>query len=222
MRENNLKLPLHKHKNKTELKLNTANKPDQILETDITYIAKNNGMTYLMCLKDVYSKEWLGYNYNTSCTARDAINAVNDSIDRKYKGIVPDHLILRTDNGPQYISKEFNGYLKIMNIKHEYIEKETPTENGDIESFHNSIKTDYIGINEIEDYEEAKEIIKKAFYDYNNVRLHSTIDLYPPNKFIAKYNNDPKYREYYKQYLHKLKENYRKRNNYKKMTINVK
>ena len=31
--------------------------------------------------------------------------------------------------------------LKTMNIKHEYIEKETPEENGDIESFHNSIKT---------------------------------------------------------------------------------
>ncbi len=29
-------------------------------------------------------------------------------------------------------------------MKHEYIEKETPKENGDIESFHNSIKTDYI------------------------------------------------------------------------------
>jgi hypothetical protein len=29
-------------------------------------------------------------------------------------------------------------------MNNEYIEKETPEENGDIESFHNSIKTDYI------------------------------------------------------------------------------
>ena len=33
-----------------------------------------------------------------------------------------------------------------MGIKHEYIERETPEENGDIESFHNSIKTDYISM----------------------------------------------------------------------------
>ncbi len=110
-----------------------------------------------------------------------------------------------------------------MNIwtLYEYIEKETPKENGDIESFHNSLKTDYIWINEIEDYNKGKKIIENAFYDYNNVMPHSTINYYPPDKFIEKYNNDPEYRKYYKQYLHKLKENYRKKNNYKKVTINV-
>jgi putative transposase len=66
-----------------------------------------------------------GYNCNTSCTAKDAINAVDNSITGKYKGNVPEGLILRTDNGPQYISKEFNKYLKTMKIVHEYIEKET-------------------------------------------------------------------------------------------------
>ncbi len=32
--------------------------------------------------------------------------------------------------------------------KQEYIEKNTPEDNGDIESFHNSIKTDYIWTDE--------------------------------------------------------------------------
>ena len=86
----------------------------------------------------MFSKEWYGYNYNTSCTAKDAINAMDDSIIRKFNGVIPDNITLRTDNGPQYISKEFNRYLKTMGINHEYIEKETPTENGDIESFQNS------------------------------------------------------------------------------------
>ena len=49
-----------------------------------------------------------------------------------------------------------------MNIKHEYIEKETPEENGDIEIFHNSIKTDYIWINEISNCNEGKIIIEKS------------------------------------------------------------
>ncbi len=40
--------------------------PEMLIETDITYIPTNNGMTYLMCIKDVFSKEWYGYNYNTS------------------------------------------------------------------------------------------------------------------------------------------------------------
>ena len=74
---------------------------------------------------------------------------MDDSIIRKFKGVIPDNITLRTDNGPQYISKEFNSYPKTNGINHEYIERETHEENGDIESFHNSIKTDYIWINVI-------------------------------------------------------------------------
>ena len=46
--------------------------------------------------------------------------------------------MLRTDNGPQYISGEFKSSMKIMGIGQEYIQKHTPEDNGDIESFHNS------------------------------------------------------------------------------------
>ena len=83
MKNNNLTLPLHNHKNKRELKLLRANRPEMLMETDITYILTNNGMTYLMCIKDVFSREWYGYNYNTSCTARDAISTIDNSIIRK-------------------------------------------------------------------------------------------------------------------------------------------
>ena len=182
-----------------------------LIETDITYIPTNNGMTYLMCIKDVFSKEWYGYNYNKSCTARDAINAVDNAIIRKFNGNIPDNLTLRTDNGPQYISKEFNNYLKTINIKHEYIEKETPEENGDIESFHNSIKTDYIWINEINNFNDGKIIIENAFNDYNNTRPHSTLDYYPPLKFLEKWNYDSSFREYYRVFLKNLKDGYRRR-----------
>ena len=103
MRNNNLTLPLHNHKNIRELKLLKADKPEMLIETDITYIPTNNGMTYLMCIKDVFSKEWYGYNYNTSCTSKDAINAMDDAIMRKFNGKLPDNITLRIDNGPQYL-----------------------------------------------------------------------------------------------------------------------
>ena len=194
-----------------------------LIETDITYIPTNNGMTYLMCIKDVFSKEWYGYNYNTSCTAKDAISAVDKSIIRKFNGNIPDNITLRTDNGPQYISKEFNEYLKLIGIKHEYIEKETPEENGDIESFHNSIKTDYIWINEINNFNDGKIIIENAFNDYNNTRPHSTLDYYSPVQFLEKWNNDKSFREYYRGFLKNLKESRKRRksNYYNKLMINV-
>ena len=33
---------------------------------------------------------------------------------------------------------------KLLGIRSEYIQKYTPDDNGDIESFHNSLKTDYV------------------------------------------------------------------------------
>ena len=47
MKNNNLTLPLHNHKNKRELKLLRADRPVMLIETDITYIPTNNGMTPL-------------------------------------------------------------------------------------------------------------------------------------------------------------------------------
>ena len=129
----------------------------------------------------------------------------------KSNGKLPDNITLRTDNGSQYISKEFNNYLKTMNLRHEYIERETPEENSDIESFHNSIKTDYIWINEINNFNDGKIIIEKAFHDYNNIRPHSTLDYYPPMQFLDKWNNDSSFREYYRGFLKNLKDSYRRR-----------
>ncbi len=159
----------------------------------------------------------------TSCTSKDAINAVDNSIIREFNGRVPDNITLRTDNGTQYISKEFNNYLKLLAINHEYIERETPEENGDIASFHNSIKTDYIWVNEINNLNDGKIIIENAFYDYNNIRPHSTLDYYSPLQFLDKWNNDKGFREYYRGFLNKLKESYKRRRNnyYNKVMINV-
>jgi AcrR family transcriptional regulator len=37
--------------------------PNQLVKTDITYVLTQQGMTYLMCMKDSFTKEWQGYQY---------------------------------------------------------------------------------------------------------------------------------------------------------------
>ena len=63
------------------------------------------------------------------------------------------------------------------------IRKHTPEDNGDIESFHNSLKTDYIWVNALETFEDAEKLMEHAFIDYNTVRPHSSIDYLPPDEF---------------------------------------
>ena len=73
-----------------------------------------------------------------------------------------------------------------MRINCEYIERKNLEENEDIESFHNSIKTGDIWIDEINNFNNCKKIIENAFYDYNNIRPYSTQDCYSPLLFMNK------------------------------------
>lgn len=196
LKDNKLNLPASKHRGRTNTRnLFHPREPDQLWQTDITYIPTESGMTYLMCIKDCFTKEWQGYHYSRSCMARDAIRSVENAVLLAFNGTVPEGLVLRTDNGPQYISKEFRSAMKLLGIKLEYIQKHTPEDNGDIESFHNSIKTDYIWPNEFRNFNDASIEIEKAFYDYNECRPHSSIDYLPPREFRGKFLNDPAFRE---------------------------
>ena len=196
LKDNKLNLPASKHRGRTKTRnLFRPRGPDQLWQTDITYIPTESGMTYLMCIKDTFTKEWQGYHYSRSCMARDAIRSVENAVLLAFNGTVPEGLVLRTDNGPQYISKEFRSAMKLLGIKLEYIQKHTPEDNGDIVSFHNSIKTDYIWPNEFRNFNDASIEIEKAFYDYNECRPHSSIDYLPPREFRKKFLNDPAFRE---------------------------
>ena len=219
LNKNNLSLPAAKHKNRTERRdLFTPDAPDQLWETDITYIPTFSGMTYLMCIKDCFSKEWQGYLYSTTCTASDAVRSVDDAVSRTFDGSVAYGLTLRVDNGPQYGSKLFRKAMKLLGIRLEYIQKQTPEDNGDIESFHNSIKTDYIWPVDLSNFQEGKDIIDHAFRDYNEKRPHSSILFLSPREFRKRWDSDPEFRLEYKNSLKKMKDKaMAKRKNNKRM-----
>jgi len=103
-----------------------------------------------------------------TCTAKDCIKPVEEAYAIRYKDYNLNNRALRADNSPQYIAKEFKNTLKLLNIKHEYIKKQPPEDNGALESFHTSLKTDYIWLNELENFEDANKLMEYAFNDYNN------------------------------------------------------
>ena len=66
----------------------------------------------------------------------------------------------RPDKGDQYTTSYFSGHVKAIESIREFIEKSTPDQDGDIESFHMSLKTDYIWVREIKDFSVGKESLK--------------------------------------------------------------
>ena len=75
----------------------------------------------------------------------------------------------------------------------EYIQH-TPEDNGNIESFHSSLKTDYVCPREFQDYREMSVAIANAFTNYNEKRPHSSIQS-PSQRFRRKFLNDQSFRE---------------------------
>ena len=197
MRRNSLALPYARHKNRTRTKdLTKPDNTDRLWETDIHYVSTvHDGMAYLMSIKDCFSKKWISYEFSKTCTAKDCIRAVEKAYAVRFPHGGMHNLILRTDNGPQYISREFRESMKLLGIKSEYIQKHTPEDNGDIESFHNSLKTDYIWVNDLETFQDAENLMEHAFIDYNTVRPHSSIDYLPPDEFERRLHEEDGFRD---------------------------
>ena len=58
-----------------------------------------------------------------------------------------------------------------------------------------SLKTDYIWINDIETFEDARNLMEYAFTDYNTVMPHSSIGYLPPGEFEGRWNASQEFRE---------------------------
>ena len=161
-----------------------ARGPDELWEADITYIPTvEECMTCLFNVKDCFTKKWVGYEYSRTCNRRDAIKSIENAT-KEYVGGMVTGIVLRTDNGTQYTSKMFKEGVKALGFKQEYIEKNTPEDNGDI---------------------------KEAYKDYNEERPHSTIEYMSPNEFIERWNVDENFRERYLNSLDKKRERRMKR-----------
>ena len=74
MKNENISLEPHMHRNRRGWgKLYHLNGPDELWETDLTYIPTlSDGMTYLFNIKDCFTKQWVGYFYSRTCNRKRA------------------------------------------------------------------------------------------------------------------------------------------------------
>ncbi|MGI0087190.1 MAG: IS3 family transposase [Nitrosotalea sp.] len=163
-------------------KLLRPTSPDQLWEADMTYIwCGSDRWCYLFNVIDIFTREWIGYAFDVTATRHNAVMSVNNAISSR-KPHTPG-LTIRVDNGSQYISSDFQKSIKILGAELEFIYYHTPEQNGHIESFHKTLKKEYIWPHDFGNYQEAEVVIIKAFDDYNNCRIHSALGYRTPSEF---------------------------------------
>jgi putative transposase len=144
-----------------------ATRPYELWETDITYVwCGVDGWCFLFNVEDVFQREWLGYSFDTNAVKESAIMSVNNALAAHPHADVS-NLTLRCDNGSQYRSRAFRESMKALGIKLEFIYYNTPEQNGHIESFHKTLKREYLWCEDFRNYQEAEIVIADAFGDYN-------------------------------------------------------
>ena len=136
-----------------------ANRPNESWISNITYIWTSESWLYLAGVKDLYTKELVGYAINKRMTADLVCSALNMAIKNKRPSKGP---IVHSDRGSQYCS---HAYHKIMK-QHQFIGsmsgKGNCFDNAPIESFwgvlknelvyHQEYKTRFTAINDITQY----------------------------------------------------------------------
>ena len=166
-------------------KLVKATRPCELWESDITFVwCGVDGWCYLFNALDVFQREWLGYAFDTSAVKENAIMSVNNALASHPRADIS-NLTLRCDNGSQYRSKAFRESMKALGIKLEFIYYNTPEQNGHIESFHKTLKKEYLWSQDFRNYQEAEIAIADAFRDYNENRPHSSLGYRTPYEFLS-------------------------------------
>jgi putative transposase len=159
-------------------------RPNELWETDLTYIHCGvDGWAYLFNVMDVVSREWVSYVFDRYATKENAILSVQNAL---IKHPEASGVRLRTDRGPQYESESFRENVKILGVKQEFIAVNTPEQNGHVESFHKTLKREYIWTRDFQSFQEAAETIQEAYVDYNQRRIHSALDYLTPYEYLTK------------------------------------
>jgi hypothetical protein len=92
-----------------------------------------------------------------------------------------------SDNGPQFIAKDFKEFIRIAGMTHVRTSPYYPQSNGKLERFHKTIKGECIRVKVPLSLEDARRIVTDYVEHYNQARLHSAIGYVTPNdKLLGK------------------------------------
>jgi len=158
------------------------NHTNQVWAIDITYIAMGRSHMYLTAIIDWYSRYIVGWELSDTLDTAPVLTAVKNAIAKYGKpGII------NSDQGSQFTSDDYTGYLKILNIKQSMDGKARWVDNVVIERWFRSLKTERIYLNEYMTPKELRADLRDYIQEYNTERPHQVHNYKTPLEvYIAK------------------------------------
>ena len=159
---------------------------NQVWTTDITYIKTiHEGTFFLISFLDHFSKKVVSWGLFDNQKTDSILLVLKKAISSRKPS---PGLIIHSDKGAQLRSKNYRNFLSKNNFIFSYTSlNHSCDENAAQESFHASLKKEFLYQKKIFNFEDAYRVI----YDYiegfyNPIRVHSSIGYLSPNNFEKK------------------------------------
>lgn len=148
--------------------------------TDIAYLNIAGTFYFIASVLDGYSRSVVHWDIREKMEASD-IEIILEAAKEKYPGAKPRVI---SDNGPQFIAKDFKEFIRISGMTHVRTSPFYPQSNGKIERYHRSLKGECIRPGVPLNLEDAKRIVGLYVTEYNESRLHSALGYVTPKDML--------------------------------------
>jgi hypothetical protein len=143
---------------------------------DVSYLNIAGTFYFLCSILDGYSRFIVHYEIREKMEESD-VTTILQRAQEAYPNAKPRII---SDNGPQFIAKDFKEFIRIAGMTHVKTSPYYPQSNGKIERWHKTLKGESIRVQVPLSLDEARRIVADYTEHYNKVRLHSAIGYVTP------------------------------------------
>ena len=141
---------------------------------------ENGRRIRLLVVIDEYTRECLSLDVARSFRGEDVVELL-----RYLFAVRGCPSYIRSDNGPEFVSKAVKRWLKKSGVKTLYIAPGSPWENGYVESFNSRLRDELLNGEIFLSIGELRYVADRWRMDYNHYRPHSSLDYMAPAAFAA-------------------------------------
>lgn len=148
---------------------------------DVAYLNLGGTFYYLCSVLDGASRAIVHWEIREAMTETD-VECILQRAREKHPTALPRVI---SDNGPQFIAKDFKEFIRLTGMTHVRTSPYYPQSNGKIERWHKTIKSDALRPGQPATVDQARLLVERWVAHYNTVRLHSAIGYITPADHLA-------------------------------------
>jgi transposase InsO family protein len=155
--------------------------PHEHWHVDISYINVCGTFYYLTSVLDGCSRFIVHWELRESMREAD----VEIVLQRAREKFPDAHPRIITDNGPQFIARDFHEFIRLSGMTHVRTSPYYPQSNGKMERWYGTLKQDCLRPHVPLSLEDARQLVAGFVEYYNHIRLHSAIGYVTPADKLA-------------------------------------